>query len=212
MSQSELIERLRRFDENSDELFPKLLDAANITVDRDTGEIIKDKQGSVLIGLGIPDLLFRLECQQTREQRAAQSQNAVARAKIWRHVSEACKPGDAIADITHDSQLNAWLPDSHPKFTRPPILRNCESCGVPWDSCENHFALVPEVAGVRPQQTDGRKSWICYWCYQHAVVRRQFGMEPKAEAAPRQRKKRSPNASYIERVKERAASTVEMQV
>jgi hypothetical protein len=37
-------------------------------------------------------------------------------------------------------------------------------------------------------------------------------MEPKAEAAPRQRKKRSPNASYIERVKERAASTVEMQV
>lgn len=212
MLRAELIERLRRFDKNADELFPRLLDAANITVERSTGEIVRDKQGSVLIGLGIPDLVFRLECQQNSDQRAGRSQNAIARAKIWRHVAEACKPGDAVADITHDSQLNAWLPESHRKFTRPPILRNCESCGLPWDSCENHFALVPEIAGVKPQQADGRKAWVCFWCYQHAAVRRQNGMEPRAAPTVRRRKKRSPNASYIERVREKAGTVPEMAV
>jgi hypothetical protein len=196
---------LQKFDENADELFPKLLDAVNVTLDRETGQIVRDDRGSFLVGLGIPDLLFRLKHQQAREQKAGQPQDAVARAKIWRHISEACKPGDSIADITHDSQLNAWLPESHPKFTRPPILRSCESCGLSWDACENHYALTPQVEGTRPQQSDGRKQWLCHWCCQHAAVRRRYGMDSQPDMTPRKRKKRSPNRSYMVRLAPQAA-------
>ena len=190
---------LQRFDENADELYPKLLDAANVTVDRESGTIIRDKQGSFLVGLGIPDLLFRLKHQQAREQKAGKGLDAIARAKIWRHVAESCKPGDTIADITDDSQLNAWLPSSHPKFARVPILRNCESCGLKWYACEKHFALVAAVEGTRPQQSDARKPWLCHWCCQHSAVRHRYGMETKPIEKPK-RKKRSPNRNYLARV------------
>lgn len=206
------LESLRRFDENADELYPKLVGAADITIDRTTGEIFRDKRGEIFLGIGIPDLLFRLECQQTREQKAGRPPDGIARARIWRHVAEACKPGDAIADITHDYQLNNWLPESHPKFARQLIQRNCESCSLPWDVCENHFTLTPPVLpipfiNIKPeQQMDSRKKWLCYSCKVEAV-RKQYLEETTAKpnCGPKKRKKRRANTSYLQRLNIAAA-------
>ena len=90
-------------DENAEQLYARLVGAVGVTIDRDTREIVQDEAGMRLLRFGVPDLLFRLECQREREAKAGTGQDAVARAKIWRHVAEACKPGAQIADITDPS-------------------------------------------------------------------------------------------------------------
>jgi len=202
-----MIEKMRQYEQHVDELYPKLLDAVGIQIDRETNEIVKDKAGSLLIGFGIPDLLFRLDCQQQREAKQGREQDSVARARIWRHIAEASKPmankgsEGSISDINEEWQLNHWLPEGYPKFARAPIQRCCEDCGLPWWSCDNHFTIVcrPMDGSSRPQQEDCRKPWLCYWCVRHECVLRKYKIDDSPKAL-KVRKKRAPNKSFLGRL------------
>jgi hypothetical protein len=110
---------LLALDRNAAQLWPKLLKKSGATVDRTTKEIVQDRRGSILCGIGVPDLVFRLECQREREKGGAQ--NEVARAKIWFHIAEACAPGDSIPDLTSDNRylLNPWIVTKALKFPDP---------------------------------------------------------------------------------------------
>ncbi|PWT79024.1 MAG: hypothetical protein C5B59_00500 [Bacteroidetes bacterium] len=211
-----IIEQIRQYEVHAEQLFPKLLDAVGVIIDRETGEIVKDKAGSLLLGFGIPDLLFRLECQQQRERKHGLEQDSAARAKIWRHIAEASKPmanpksGEgSIADVAEGWQLNNWLPEGYPKFSRPPIQRSCEDCGLPWWSCDNHFAIVerPMDGSPRPQQEDSRRAWLCYWCIRHQSVLEKYKVSDSPKAL-KVRKKRAPNRSYLDRLQNALPSPI----
>lgn len=107
---------LLALDSNAATLWPKLRKKAKVTIDRELNEIVPDQRGSILKGIGLPDLLFRLECQRQREKGGRQDE--LARARIWFHVSEACAPGDFIPDLTSDSRylLNPWIVSSSLKY------------------------------------------------------------------------------------------------
>jgi hypothetical protein len=173
----EVVERLKVLDKNAEDLFPKLLKHCGVTLDRKTGECIEDHAYHLLFDIGIPELIFRLECQQTREQRSDAPQDELARAKMWRHVAEASKPmssktGDgSISDINDKTVLNPWLPASAKKFAGEMAARKCESCGNYWEMYENHF----DKTGM--QSIDQHKTWFCWWCAKESVVRKHFGIE-----------------------------------
>jgi hypothetical protein len=201
-----IIEQLRQYDEYADELYPKLLETVGVQIDRETGEIIKDKTGNLMMGFGIPDLIFRLDCQAQRERRRGDCQDSVARARIWRHIAEATKlvnkgSEGSIPDINEEWQLNQWLPENYPKFSRAPIQRCCEDCGHPWWSCTNHFATVPPIGSTRPQQEDCRKPWLCFWCVRMECVLRKYKMISDIPEASKVRKKRAPNVSFLNRLR-----------
>lgn len=96
-------------DQHATQLWPRLLKKSGAIVDRETNEIVQDKRGAILCGIGVPDLVFRLECQREREKGGPE--NEVSRARIWFHVAEACAPGDSIPDLTADNRylLNPWI-------------------------------------------------------------------------------------------------------
>lgn len=87
-----IIEQLRQGDPYADELYAKLLETIGVQSDRETGEIIKDKTGNLLIGFGIPDLIFRLDCQSQREANRSDGQDSVARA---RNLTTCCRSIEA---------------------------------------------------------------------------------------------------------------------
>lgn len=106
-------------DRNAALLWPKLLKKSGATVDRGTNQIVQDKRGAILDGIGVPDLVFRLQCQHDREKGGPE--NELARAKIWFHVAEACVPGDSIPDLTGDNRylLNPWIVTKALKYPDP---------------------------------------------------------------------------------------------
>ena len=55
-----MIQQLRGLDVNAEQLYDKLLEAVNVTIDRATGEIVQDSVGVKLLRLGFPSLIFRL--------------------------------------------------------------------------------------------------------------------------------------------------------
>src|SRR5579872_2785564 len=101
--------QLMALDSNAAILWPKLLKRAQVTIDRGQDEIVPDQRGMILSGLGLPDLLFRLECQRQRERGGPEDE--LARAKIWFHIAESCVPGDSVPDLTGDNRylLNPWI-------------------------------------------------------------------------------------------------------
>jgi hypothetical protein len=107
--------QLLALDSNAERFWLKLLKKASITVDKERGEIVADQRGAILEGIGLPDLLFRLECQRSRENG---HQDELAHARIWFHVAEACAPGDSIPDLTGDNKflLNPWIVTPSLKF------------------------------------------------------------------------------------------------
>jgi hypothetical protein len=110
--------QLLALDTNSHVLWPKLLKKAGVVCAQ--GQVIPDKRGIILLRIGLPDLLFRLECQRARECR---SQDEYARARIWFHVAEACAPGDSIPDIGERLYLlNPWIVTAQ-KFLDPGLER-----------------------------------------------------------------------------------------
>ena len=164
----QIIETLQRYDRNAAELYPRLLAAAGVTTDRESGQIVLDGPGRLLVSLGLPDLISRLECQQKRE---AGEQDPIARAKIWRHVAEACKPGAQIPDITGNTQLNIWLPSDYRRFRKELPARGCQSCGLAWEVCETHFSTDFN------EQSDPTKIWLCYCCISMPEVRKRWQIE-----------------------------------
>jgi hypothetical protein len=109
---------LLALDRNAHVLWAKLLKKAGVVCDQ--GQVILDKRGTILLRIGLPDLLFRLECQRVRE---CGSQDEYARARIWFHVAEACAPGDSIPDIGERLYLlNPWIVTAQ-KFLDPGLER-----------------------------------------------------------------------------------------
>ena len=106
-------------DANAKHLWPLFVKKAGVTIDKAEWQIIEDRRGSILKGIGIPDLIFRLSCQRQREKYGRQ--NEVARSRIWRHVAEACAPGDSIPDLSSDNlySLNPWIVTKKLKFPDP---------------------------------------------------------------------------------------------
>jgi hypothetical protein len=103
-------------DANATILWPVLLKKVGVTISK--GEHIEDKPAWRLRNFGADDLAHRLSVQQQRENGP---QDDIARAKIWRHVSEACQPGDSISDLTAANmyQLNAFIVPRDKRFATP---------------------------------------------------------------------------------------------
>jgi hypothetical protein len=116
---SDCPEKLINLDANSTRLWPKLLKRTQVTVDRAQDEIVADKRGMILSGIGLPDLIFRLECQKQREKDGQQDE--LARARIWFHVAEACAPGDSVPELNGENRylLNPWIIAQELKYTNP---------------------------------------------------------------------------------------------
>lgn len=112
---------LQVLDRNAAHLWTKLLKKSGATVDKSTNEIVQDKRGATLCGIGVPDLVFRLQCQREREKGGPEDE--VARARIWFHVAEACAPGDSIPDLTAENRylLNPWIVTKALKFADPRV-------------------------------------------------------------------------------------------
>jgi hypothetical protein len=119
MNTTDLLATLTKLDTNAEMLLPKVIKKSGATVDKKTGDIFEDKRGQILGNIGIPDLIFRLECQRQRENGGLQDE--IARARIWFHVAEACAPGDSIPDVGGDDKylLNAWIVTPSLKFHNP---------------------------------------------------------------------------------------------
>jgi hypothetical protein len=112
-------QELLALDFNSPNLWPKLLKRAQVTIDGGQNEIVADKRGMILSGIGLPDLMFRLDCQRQREKDGAQ--NELSRARIWFHVAEACAPGDSVPDLNSENRylLNPWIIKQELKYPNP---------------------------------------------------------------------------------------------
>jgi hypothetical protein len=94
-----------------------LLKKVGVTISK--GEHIEDKPAWRLRNFGVDDLAHRLSMQQQREK--SRPQDDISRAKIWRHVSEACQPGASISDLTAASMylLNAFIVPWDKRFATP---------------------------------------------------------------------------------------------
>ena len=103
-------------DANATILWPVLLKKVGVTISK--GEHIEDKPAWRLRNFGVDDLAHRLSMQQQRENGP---QDDISRAKIWRHVSEACQPGDSISDLTGSNMylLNAFIVPRDKRFATP---------------------------------------------------------------------------------------------
>jgi hypothetical protein len=103
-------------DNNAPTLWSKLLRRIKVTISQ--GEIIEDHRGWILRSFGLPDLLFRLECQQKREQGR---QDERARARIWFHIAESCSAGESIPELTAENKyvLNPWIVTRELKHPNP---------------------------------------------------------------------------------------------
>jgi hypothetical protein len=132
MNITEFLTRLLKLDVNAGILLPRVIKKSGATVDKKTGDVFEDKRGWILGNIGIPDLIFRLECQQQREQKHGGTQDEVARARIWFHVAEACAPGDSIPDVGGDDKylLNPWIVTSSLKFHNPRFVALKEAATV----------------------------------------------------------------------------------
>jgi hypothetical protein len=132
-------------DANAMTLWPVLLKKVGVTVSR--GEHIEDRRAWILRNFGVDDLAGRLDVQQQREK--CGPQDDVARARIWRHVAEACLPGDSIGDITPQNMylLNAFIVPKARRFASPlDALRRTPSSELPLcanDRCPHGPAKVP---------------------------------------------------------------------
>src|SRR5713226_1848630 len=93
-------EELITLDENALVLWPKLLKRAGVTIAH--GEIFLHRRGIILKNFGLPDLLFRLECQKQRERGGSQDERA--RARMWFHVAEASASGESIPDVSGENR------------------------------------------------------------------------------------------------------------
>jgi hypothetical protein len=131
-------------DAHAETLWPVLLKKIGVTISQ--GEHIEDKRAWVLRNFGVDDLVNRLDIQQKREHG---SQDHIARAKIWRHVAEACLPGDSISDLTASNMylLNAFIVAKEKRFATPfDALRVEKVQQLPLcanQSCPNGPARVP---------------------------------------------------------------------
>jgi hypothetical protein len=103
-------------DANATILWPVLLKKVGVTISK--GEHIEDKTAWRLRNFGVDDLADRLSIQQQREKGL---QDDISRAKIWRHVSEACQPGDSISDLNVSNMylLNAFIVPRDKRFPTP---------------------------------------------------------------------------------------------
>lgn len=155
---------------NASVLWPRLMKSAHLATYR--GEIVEDSRSKALFRFGVPDLIFRLQCQGERE--CGGRQNNIAGARIWRHVAEACKPGTEIPDITDLSDLNEWLPDSE-QFPTVPKRGSCNSCGMPWD-CVGTGGHVPV--------SESSTLWFCGMCHRQEYEREGTA---KQQSAPTKR-------------------------
>lgn len=104
-------------DVNAATLWPVLLRKVGVTISR--GEHIEDKRAWVLRNFGVGDLANRLSVQQKRENGGPQDD--LARAVIWRHISDACLPGEAISDLTESNRylLNPFILPKAKRFPTP---------------------------------------------------------------------------------------------
>jgi hypothetical protein len=104
-------------DSNAPALWPVLLKKVGVTISK--GEHIEDRKAWMLRNFGVDDLAHRLSIQQKRENGGPQDD--ISRARIWRHVAEACLPGDSIADLTASNAylLNAFIIPKARRFATP---------------------------------------------------------------------------------------------
>jgi hypothetical protein len=131
-------------DSNATILWPVLLKKVGVTISQ--GQHIEDKRAWVLRNFGVDDLVNRLDIQQKCEHGP---QDHIARAKIWRHVAEACLPGDSISDLTASNMylLNPFIVPRDQRFATPfDALRVEKVQQLPLcanQSCPNGPARVP---------------------------------------------------------------------
>jgi hypothetical protein len=136
---------LTALDVNASALWSVLLKKVGVTISR--GEHIEDRRAWMLRNFGVHDLARRFSVQHQRENGGPQDD--VARARIWRHVAEACLPGDSIADITPQNMylLNAFIVSKERRFASPfDALRRTPISELPLcanDRCPHGPAKVP---------------------------------------------------------------------
>jgi hypothetical protein len=108
-------------DSNAPALWRVLIRKVGVTVSK--GQHIEDRPAWMLRNFGVDDLANRLAIQQQREKGGPQ--HDIARAKMWRHVSEACLPGDSISDLTASNLylLNAFIVPKDKRYASPFELR-----------------------------------------------------------------------------------------
>ena len=82
-----------------------------------------------LTRFGIPDLAFRLACQEKRERKNGGDTNMRARATIWRGVAERCAPGTGEVTTATEEALRQWMPGTEKQSMTVRI--RCSSCGKP---------------------------------------------------------------------------------
>lgn len=89
-------------------------------------KLFRSADFKMLYNFGFDDLMFRLTCQITREQRRGVSPDYRQRARIWYHVNAASAKGSSdIPDLT-ESNILAWMPDLTESKT---VSVNCLTCG-----------------------------------------------------------------------------------
>jgi hypothetical protein len=172
-------------DAHAETLWPVLLKKIGVTISQ--GAHIEDKRAWVLRNFGVDDLVNRLDIQQKREHGGPQDH--IARAKIWRHVAEACLPGDSISDLTASNMylLNAFIVPRDQRFATPfDALRVEKVQQLPLcanQGCPNGPAQVPS----------NRAKFCTKSCRNMVSKQRQWSVEPPQ--AIHRRRKRS-DAAY----------------
>jgi hypothetical protein len=160
-------------DSNSASLWPVLLKKVGVTISK--GEHIEDRRAWMLRNFGVDDLANRLSVQQKRENGGPQDD--VARARIWRHVAEACLPGDSISDLTTNNAylLNAFIVTKAKRFATP-FDAYREATGSELPLCANN--LCPNG----PARVPSPRAKFCSKSCRNVVSRREGYVKPSRTA------------------------------
>lgn len=78
---------------------------------------------------GIPDLTFRLMCQEERERRNGGHPDLRVRAIIWHHIATQCSEGKSEVQTPTEQELQRWMPGTEKQSMTVRIV--CSSCGKP---------------------------------------------------------------------------------
>ena len=97
---------------------------------------------------GIPDLAFRLVCQEEREGRNGGHPDLRARAIIWHHVAAQCSEGKSEVQTPTEQELRRWMSGKEKECRTVRI--NCATCGTPMRVLRNSkFSSCRRCRGQR---------------------------------------------------------------
>jgi hypothetical protein len=163
-------------DANAPALWRVLIKKVGVTISK--GEYIEDRRAWTLLNFGVDDLANRLAIQQQREKGGPQDD--IARAKMWRHVSEACLPGDSISDLTASNLylLNAFIVPRDKRYASPFDALRVEA--------ELHLPLCANDLCPRKARVSSSRAKYCSKSCRNVVSRRDgFVKSATAKITPR---------------------------